>query len=85
MAIHNHYIASLVEVGIFGSILLTIPVFKMIAKALKNDKSVATAFFGILLMAFFVDVLTTKFFWAAMILLSICCSTKTDISAKEVS
>lgn len=85
MAIHNHYIASLVEVGIFGSILLTIPVIKMIAKALKNDKSVATAFFGILLMAFFVDVLTTKFFWAAMILLSICCSTKTDISAKEVS
>ena len=85
MAIHNHYIASLVEVGICGSILLTLPVIKMIKKALKQDKSVATAFFGILLMAFFIDVLTTKFFWSAMILLSICSSTRNDISVEEVS
>lgn len=85
MAIHNHYIASLVEVGFCGSILLTLPVIKMIKKALKQDKSVATAFFGILLMAFFIDVLTTKFFWSAMILLSICCSIRNDISVEEVS
>lgn len=85
MAIHNHYIASLVEVGFCGSILLTLPVIKMIKKALKQDKSVATAFLGILLMAFFIDVLTTKFFWSAMILLSICCSTRNDISVEEVS
>lgn len=85
MAIHNHYIASLVEVGFCGSILLTLPVIKMIKKTLKSDKSVATAFFGILLMAFFIDVLTTKFFWSAMILLSICCCTRNDISVEEVS
>lgn len=85
MAIHNHYIASLVEVGFCGSILLTLPVIKMIKKTLKQDKSVATSFFGILLMAFFIDVLTTKFFWSAMILLSICCSTRNDISVEEVS
>lgn len=85
MAIHNHYIASLVEVGFCGSILLTLPVIKMIKKALKQDKSVATAVFGILLMAFFIDVLTTKFFWSAMILLSICCSTRNDILVEEVS
>jgi len=82
MAIHNHYIASLVEVGFCGSILLTLPVIKMIKKALNREKSVATAFFGILLMAFFIDVLTTKFFWSAMILLSICCSTRNDISVE---
>lgn len=85
MAIHNHYIASLVEVGFCGSILFTLPVIKMIKKSLKQNKSVATAFFGILLMAFFIDVLTTKFFWAAMILLSICSSTRNDISVEEVS
>ena len=85
MAIHNHYIASLVEVGFCGSILFTLPVIKMIRKSLKQNKSVATAFFGILLMAFFIDVLTTKFFWAAMILLSICSSTRNDMSVEEVS
>lgn len=85
MAIHNHYIASLVEVGFCGSILLMIPVIKMIKETLKRDKSVATAFFGIVLMAFFIDVLTTKFFWSAMILLSICCSARNDISVEEVS
>lgn len=85
MAIHNHYIAALVEVGLCGSVLLMIPLIKMIQKALKRDKSVATAFFGILLMAFFIDVITTKFFWSAMILLSICCSSRNDISAEEVS
>lgn len=83
MAIHNHYIASLVEVGFCGSILLTIPVFKMIKKALKRDKSVATGFFGILLMAFFIDVLTTKFFWSAMILLSVCCSAYSNDSLED--
>lgn len=85
MAIHNHYIASLVEVGLCGSILLTLPVIKMIKKVLRKDKSVATAFLGILLMAFFIDVLTTKFFWSAMILLSICCSARNNISTEEVS
>lgn len=83
MAIHNHYIASLVEVGFCGSILLAIPVIKMIKNALRRDKSVATAFGGILLMAFFIDVLTTKFFWSAMILLSICCATQNDILLVE--
>lgn len=85
MAIHNHYIASLVEVGFCGFILLMIPVIKMIKETLKRDKSVATAFFGIILMAFFIDVLTTKFFWSAMILLSICCSARNDNSVEEVS
>lgn len=85
MAIHNHYIASLVEVGLCGSILFMLPVLKMIKKALTRDKSVAISFLGILLMAFFIDVLTTKFFWSAMILLSICCSAKNDFSVEEAS
>lgn len=84
MAIHNHYIASLVEVGICGAILFMIPVIKMIRKTLNCDRSVVIAFLGILLMAFFIDVLTTKFFWSAMILLSVCYSARNDISVEEV-
>lgn len=82
MAIHNHYLAMLVEVGIIGLILITTPIFKMILKVRRNDKCVAIAFCGILLMSFFIDVLTTKFFWAAMILLSVCCSVHKDDSDK---
>lgn len=83
MGIHNHYIAMLVEVGISGFLLINIPIFKMIKDMLKKDKSIAIAFFGILLMAFFLDVLTTKFFWSAMILLSVCCSTHVENPIKE--
>ena len=74
MGIHNHYIAMLVEVGFFGFFLINIPIFKMIKDMFKKDKSIVIAFLGILLVAFFIDVVTTKFFWSAMILLSICFS-----------
>lgn len=73
-AIHNHYIAMVVEFGIVGSLLVNIPIFKMIKSTAKKDKCMAVAFMGILLMAFFLDVVTTKFFWSAMIMLTVCCS-----------
>lgn len=73
-AIHNHYLAMVVETGIIGFLFMNVPIFKMFKDTFKKDKGAAVAFAGILLMAFFLDVVTTKFFWAALILLSICCS-----------
>lgn len=72
--IHNHFIAMLVECGIVGFCFINIPIFKMIAHARKRDKGLAIAFFSIMVLSFFVDVLTTKFFWSAMILISVCCT-----------
>ena len=76
MAVHNHYIASLVEVGIVGLLFIMIPIIKMVKRTIKIDKAVAISFCGILLMAMFLDVLTTKFFWVAMILLCVCSNSK---------
>lgn len=73
-AIHNHYLAMVVETGIIGFLFMNVPIFKMFKDTFKKDKGAAVAFAGILLMAFFLDVVTTKFFWAALILLSACCS-----------
>ena len=73
-AIHNHYLAMVVETGIIGFLFMNVPIFKMFKDTFKKDKGAAVAFAGILLMAFFLDVVTTKFFWAALILLSICCA-----------
>ena len=81
-AIHSHYIAMLVEFGVIGFLLVNIPILKMIKVMVKNDKCMAISFTGILLMAFFLDVVTTKFFWSAMILLTVCCSaTKTNVTS----
>ena len=78
-AIHNHYLAMLVEFGVIGFLFVNIPILKMLKKIVKKDKGMAVAFAGILLVAFFLDVVTTKFFWAAMIMMSVCCSSlKTD-------
>ena len=73
-AIHNHYIAMVVEFGVFGSFFVNMPIFMMLKSMAKKEKSMVIAFAGILMMAFFLDVVTTKFFWSAMILLTVCCS-----------
>lgn len=73
-AIHNHYLAMVVETGIIGFLLMNVPIFKMFKDTFKKDKGAAVAFVGILLMAFFLDVVTTKFFWAALIKYLLCFS-----------
>ena len=74
MAIHNHYIAMIAEFGVVGFLCINIPIFKMCKVTWQNDKGMSVAFVGILVMAFFLDVVTTKFFWSAMILNSVACS-----------
>lgn len=76
MAIHNHYITMIVEIGIIGFILINYSIFKMIKSQWKENKDIAISFLGIAIIAVFIDVLTTKFFWSAMIVLSISCSKK---------
>lgn len=82
-AIHNHYIAMLVEFGVIGFLFVNIPILKMLKSIAKKDKCMAISFVGILLMAFFLDVVTTKFFWSAMILLSTCCSGYNNVILKD--
>ncbi len=78
-AIHNHYLAMLVEFGLIGFFLINIAIYKMLKTTARKDKSIAISFVGILLMAFFLDVVTTKFFWSSMILLSVCCSVSNTV------
>lgn len=82
-AIHNHYIAMLVELGLIGFLFVNIPIMKMLKAMAKKDKCMTISFLGILLMAFFLDVVTTKFFWSAMILLSVCCSAYKNDGLKD--
>lgn len=74
MAIHNHHLAMLAEVGVMGFLFINIPIFGMCVELWKKDKGCAVAFSGILLMAIFLDVVTAKFFWSAMILMSVLCT-----------
>ena len=73
-AIHSHYIAMLVEFGIFGSLLINAPVCKLFLQLKQRNRGIAIATVGICIMACFLDVITTKFFWSALILMSVCYS-----------
>ena len=75
MAIHNHYIATITEVGIVGFLFVNFPIYKMMQKMWNYDKAMIISFSGIAFMSIFLDVLTTKFFWSSLILLTVCYST----------
>jgi len=71
-AIHNHYLAQLIEIGIIGLALNAIWIIKMFKELYKKQrKSVLYAGIGIMISSIFLDVLTTKFYWEIMMLLSI--------------
>lgn len=74
MAIHNHYIAMITEVGLVGFLALNIPILKMIKREMNKQKEIAFGMIGILFMAMFLDVVTTKFFWSSLLLLSAACA-----------
>lgn len=79
MAIHNHYIAMITEVGLIGFLALNVPIIKMVKRVMTNQKEIAFGMVGILFMAVFLDVVTTKFFWASLLLLSATCASNENI------
>lgn len=70
-AIHNHYLAMIVETGIVGFFFVNAPAVSMLKALWNKERKMIVSFLGIIIMAFFLDVVTTKFFWSAMILLSV--------------
>lgn len=72
-AIHNAALACVVEMGIIGLILLGGLISSLIKELFKNKRvDVIIPFIGILVESMFLDVLTTKFFWGAMLFLTVC-------------
>ena len=71
-AIHNFYIAHLVEFGLIGFIPFITLLIRLIKGSFQklNYESIY-GFLGILFMGFFLDLLTTKFFWTAMLLMTV--------------
>lgn len=68
-AAHSFYIAHLVELGIVGLSMFFMLMLKMLSRLIKYKKMDSVAvFLGIMVMGFFLDLLTTKFFWAVMML-----------------
>ena len=70
-ATHNAYLAQLLELGIVGLGLFG-GVMWSTARELFQNKYIrlGVAFVGILVTGMFLDVITTKFFWAAMMLVT---------------
>lgn len=83
MAIHNHYLALIVETGILGFFLINYPIFRMLKELRKSKREIFISFVGIAVMAFFLDVLTTKFFWSALILMSTIYSSVSQIKEEK--
>lgn len=78
-SVHNFYLAHLVEFGCVGSILFFAMLFKLI-KDLKNYRcsEYLIGFWSILIMGIFLDLLTTKFFWTALMMATVCISGKKE-------
>ena len=71
-AIHNAFIAQVVELGLIGLVLFVGVVVSMLRELLSSRWIKAcVGFVGIIVSSIFLDVLTTKFFWAAMMMLTV--------------
>lgn len=79
--LHNHHLAMLVELGVVGLISSNYPVMRMIKEGWQKDRGLSTGVVGILAMAFFLDVVIAKFYWASIMLLSACISAKKSIES----
>lgn len=71
-AVHNYYLAHILELGLIGFSLFTTMGVKMVREVWYSSyRKVAVAFIGILVSTMFLDVLTTKFFWSGMMLMTV--------------
>ena len=71
-AIHNFVIAHMVELGLVGLSLFGAILIKIVRqlKAFGEEK-LFIAFMGIIVEGLFLDLLTTKFFWSALMMVSV--------------
>lgn len=68
-ATHNAYLAQLLELGLVGLGLFCGVLWSATRELFRNKYvRLGVAFVGILVAAMFLDVITTKFFWASMML-----------------
>lgn len=71
-ATHNALIAQMLELGVVGLGLLLSLIVNMFRETWRNqDRALCFAFCGIAVISMFLDVLTTKFFWGAMMMVSV--------------
>lgn len=71
-AIHNFVIAHVVELGLLGLGLFLAFLIKMFKELVAGKQyRIYLSFVGIVVVAMLLDVLTTKFFWAALMILTL--------------
>lgn len=74
-AAHSFYIAHIVELGVVGFVLFISLIVRMSIKLLRTQELGCFAILlGVMVIGFFLDLLTTKFFWSAMMLATVCIS-----------
>lgn len=79
-AAHSFYIAHIVELGVIGFTLFISLIIRMAAKLLKTHELGCFAILlAIMVIGFFLDLLTTKFFWSVMMLTTVCISASESI------
>ena len=79
-AAHSFYIAHIVELGVIGLALFVTLIIKMAIKLVKTKELGCFAILiGIMVIGFFLDLLTTKFFWSVMMLATVCISAQKTV------
>ena len=74
-AAHSFYIAHILELGVVGFVLFISLIVRMSIKLLRTQELGCFAILlGVMVIGFFLDLLTTKFFWSAMMLATVCIS-----------
>lgn len=82
-AAHNTYVQVLTETGIFGFILFTILVYKMLKRVFVIDKQLFIMFAGYLVQIFFVDALGDRLLWIMFIWIAVITKNKENLETKE--
>ena len=73
VAVHNYLLGHILEMGLIGVTLFTTLVYKMFKEVFFGPyRRQSVAFIGVIISSLFLDVLTTKFFWGSMMLLTVC-------------